>query len=207
MNPSFDFDAEPATGCLFPEPAAAKTPAPFVPRSFYRCADCLSVVATTGRHNRLQCGACEGQMEYMGNVTPAKRLAKTVTQCACDDRCTQARGPSCDCHCGGRFHGSKLTVTVTKDAGPVPVANLTSKIAAQARAAEYHAARTAASKAISARYKDVFDRKSICHLSSEDFALWREGQEFLRAFFTVCSGRTHQGRLKGLRSILDRATR
>lgn len=30
----------------------------------------------------------------------------TVTECPCDGRCTSAKGPNCDCSCGGQNHGS-----------------------------------------------------------------------------------------------------
>lgn len=28
-----------------------------------------------------------------------------VTDCPCDGRCTSAKGPNCDCSCGGKNHG------------------------------------------------------------------------------------------------------
>ena len=39
---------------------------------------------------------------------PARRVAieARVTETRCGARCTSALGPSCDCECGGREHGS-----------------------------------------------------------------------------------------------------
>lgn len=52
------------------------------------------------------------------------RLVKTEERCPCDARCTNAEGPNCDCQCGGVNHGTQALVTITVDAGPVPVANV-----------------------------------------------------------------------------------
>lgn len=36
----------------------------------------------------------------------ATEVKGTVTDCPCDGRCTSAKGPNCDCSCGGANHGS-----------------------------------------------------------------------------------------------------
>ena len=84
-------------------------------RNFYRCGDCLSVVAVDGRRQRLSC-ACGGTLEHMGRVE-GDRLTKTQYLCPCDGRCTGALGPNCDCQCGGANHGSGRVVEVQVDAG------------------------------------------------------------------------------------------
>lgn len=86
-----------------------------VNRWFVRCRDCLSVVAievapTAG----MLCGACDGKIETMGRVTRdgGRMVTGAYDACACDGRCTGARGPSCDCSCGGVNHGTGATVPV-----------------------------------------------------------------------------------------------
>lgn len=62
----------------------------------------------------------------MGKVGPSKttRLFQPEELCVCDGRCTNARGPNCECSCGGVNHGSQRTVKVWRDAGAVPSAKV-----------------------------------------------------------------------------------
>ena len=84
-------------------------------RHFYRCADCLSVVATDTKIQPVQCpraittrvgecAACGGAIEYMGQVH-GDHLARTELRVPCHARCTGALGPHCECQCGGENHG------------------------------------------------------------------------------------------------------
>jgi len=88
-----------------------------VQRFFYRCPDCLIVVALDHRPAPFaECDTCRtdtgaAHMEFMGQVHRDK-LVKEYDAPACDDRCTSARGPSCECKCLGQNHGSHLWVTV-----------------------------------------------------------------------------------------------
>jgi len=99
-------------------------------RHFYRCADCLSVVATETKIQPVQvppsyfysfgeCGACGGAIEYMGEVH-RDHLIRTALRVPCDGRCTGATGPSCDCRCGGKNHGSNRLVEVVVETGKLP---------------------------------------------------------------------------------------
>lgn len=36
----------------------------------------------------------------------ARAIKGSVTDCPCDGRCTSAKGPNCDCSCGGANHGA-----------------------------------------------------------------------------------------------------
>lgn len=100
-------------------------------RHFWRCLDCLSVMATDGEKAdfqhydpgrgvvfSLKCG-CNGRLDYMGEVH-RDRLATESWACPCDARCTNAPGPKCECSCGGKNHGTGIVVRVLKDAGGVP---------------------------------------------------------------------------------------
>lgn len=85
-------------------------------RHYYRCLECLDVFAVEHHHySDLHC-ACGGRCEYMGRVQQDV-LVRVEERTACDDRCTHARGPNCDCKCGGRNHGTGKTVTIIKVVG------------------------------------------------------------------------------------------
>lgn len=89
-------------------------------RWFVRCRDCLSVVAVEVQPTaEMRCGACDGKIEVMGRVTrDGKRMVTGAYDApACDARCTHARGPSCDCQCGGVNHGTGATVPVVEMEG------------------------------------------------------------------------------------------
>lgn len=92
-----------------------------VSRHCYRCTDCLAVWFVEGKFERRMDCACGSPAEYMGRVRQ-EVLVKTETRCACDGRCTNAFGPSCDCSCGGKNHGTGAVVEVEYVAGAVPKA-------------------------------------------------------------------------------------
>lgn len=101
-----------------------------VNRWFYRCRDCLAVVAIDSETPlrpywhvpQATCAACKGDMELMGRVSrDHAALVKDEERCACDARCTHAMGPNCDCKCGGENHGTGKVVEVVVVVGGVPV--------------------------------------------------------------------------------------
>ena len=47
-------------------------------------------------------------------------MHQVTVRSVCDNRCTSARGPGCECACGGKNHGSSLWVVETRDAGGIP---------------------------------------------------------------------------------------
>lgn len=47
----------------------------------------------------------------------ATRVRGFVTEHVCDARCTGAKGPNCECSCGGKNHGNDFMVGVTADLG------------------------------------------------------------------------------------------
>jgi hypothetical protein len=100
------------------DPAPAQAAEPQKPRHCYRCEDCLTVCFADGDQlPSAKCGACDGRMEHMGRVERG-RLKEDTYACPCDARCTSARGPNCDCLCGGKNHGSNAVVEVTRDFRP-----------------------------------------------------------------------------------------
>lgn len=112
-------------------------------RHYYRCRSCCHVVAVEGKLERETFCACNGKLEHLGRVTRAHRgLVLDSERCACDGRCTNAPGPSCDCRCGGANHGTGRVVAVEVDAGGVPRLRVEGVDECRARAAEYDSAMT-----------------------------------------------------------------
>ena len=85
-------------------------------RRCYRCCDCLDVVFTVESAKGAAC-VCGGYVEFLGRVE-GMRLTELRAECPCDERCTSARGPNCDCGCGGKNHGKGLVVRVVRSALP-----------------------------------------------------------------------------------------
>lgn len=79
--------------------------------TYWKCKDCLSAF-TVDKKIRPDICACGGDVYYMGAVTPDhKRFEKVGVKSACDERCTNAAGPLCNCQCGGPNHGTGKVVT------------------------------------------------------------------------------------------------
>lgn len=172
-------------------------------RSFWRCADCLSVLALedVSTTARFTCGACGGSLECMGRVE-RDRLVRDEHRCPCDHRCTAARGPRCDCKCNGRNHGSGLVVKVTIDAGGVPTATPYSTVRAQRVATEYREAVNAARARIDARYGAVLlAKREGRYLSPAEYGLLLAGRQEWSRLRQACAGRTHAGRLRALAHV------
>lgn len=100
-------------------------------RHFYRCLSCLEVFAVDGPElkpifvagNRYERGRCDcgGLIDHMGRVAANQTdLVVDKELCPCDDRCTNAKGPECNCKCHGANHGSKAVIKVTVVVGEVP---------------------------------------------------------------------------------------
>src|SRR5688572_14840449 len=113
-----------------------------VNRWFVRCRLCLSIAAIDAislPKGEIQCSACTGPIEIMGRVKDT-RLVMDAKVCACDGRCTHAKGPNCDCSCGGKNHGTGALVSITVDMGAVPRINIKPTEKALAVAKEFREA-------------------------------------------------------------------
>lgn len=179
-------------------------------RYFYRCADCLSVFTTAepipaGRDERGtqrlgRCGASGGWIEYMGR-TERSRLVTESLRCPCDARCTHARGPSCDCKCGGLNHGSGLWVRVTIDQGGIPVAHVAPD--ALSKAAQYRALTDRVRAALDRRYGALIARKCAGdYLSGAEFSAYLRGCQLKRQLWAAQELRSHAGRNGRLSALL-----
>ncbi len=58
--------------------------------------------------------------KVMGKVS-RNHLVNFMFAPPCDGRCTNARGPNCDCQCGGKNHGSQRLIETQINAGKVPL--------------------------------------------------------------------------------------
>lgn len=131
-------------------PATAPRTAPSTARWFLRCAECLVPVALDSERrpsDTIEC-VCGGKLSVMGRVHRG-RVVEDRERCACDSRCTHAKGPSCDCVCGGENHGSGALVSYTVDNGAARMVTTTPE-KQLARAAEFRAALADVDAAIAA---------------------------------------------------------
>jgi hypothetical protein len=141
-------------------------------RHFFRCVECCNVYAIEGESRRrgwggraytvppappaCDCGAAADRQEHMGKVGPSG-LSREFERCACDGRCTDALGPRCDCHCGGKNHGTHRVVrTVVVDGLPRIDASATLE-KRLAGVEQVRAAREAALARIRAAYPEACD--------------------------------------------------
>jgi len=100
-------------------------------RHFYRCLAIFAIDSPSRRPQKIQCG-CYGETEHMGRVQ-SDSLIKEHERCACDDRCTSARGPNCECKCGGENHRTNAVVKVIEQTIGIPfVENKHNRAAADA---------------------------------------------------------------------------
>lgn len=172
-------------------------------RHYYRCTDCLSIMAAEGKRleETAKCGICGGRLWWMGQVEGV-RLMKTSQACPCDGRCTGATGPKCDCSCGGENHGSGMVVTVVRDAGDVPVLTPPDKRGkALAIATEWRAA-------LAAIYADVelarLGSALRCYAAGgyvEGYGLYNDVRSFKAAMHDAKASRSHAGRMRKLDGI------
>lgn len=168
-----------------------------VARWFVRCTTCLAVSAVEEHPNigDWQCGICGGSFENMGRVE-RDRLIHEHHAAICDDRCTSARGPICNCKCGGKYHGSHMVVRVVRDAGPVPTVTPNSgREQARLNADEFRRMRTAAL----ALLDPLVASRSRGYLPAAEFSRLRELQAALRKAYAA---RIHAARVKALRAVV-----
>ncbi len=171
-------------------------------RHFYRCLGCLDVLVLEtrltmeGGTSVATCGTCAQHFEYMGRVE-RDRLVQDRVQCKCDDRCTSARGPLCECQCGGKNHGAGLLgyVVVAVDAGAVPVVHSKNPFKATKALEQYR--KFCALKTACLAELDTLRarRRSDGYLERRDFDRLRDLD---RAATKMHTDRTHAARLKTL---------
>lgn len=174
-----------------------------IARHYYRCRACCHVVAVEGKLETEQAPngatvpiarcACDGRLELLGRVGPKPGLWRDSERCACDARCTNAPGPSCDCRCGGANHGTGRVVPVEVAAGGVPRLRVDCADACRARAAEY----AAAAEPHRARLRAM---RQVRADSGRLRPTWEE-QALADALGKIAALRTHKGRLRALAEL------
>jgi hypothetical protein len=136
-----------------------------------RCTTCDRPVAATveghtSDHTTIACPDCAGACK-------AERLYGTVVAARCNAACEGARGPACECACGGSNHGGSW-----ERRGPdLPAGQLAAYRADKARRAEAAAARRARKVAAlqdshtlwAAAHEDV-----VTHLADRDAIAWSD---------------------------------
>lgn len=187
--------------------ARAANPRPTRPPRWYvRCSDCLSVAAVdAGAPPRDATCACGGKIESMGKVTRFGRLhVATREETPCDDRCTGAQGPKCDCPCSGENHGSGRVVEIEVTTG-VPRIVMLDIAQSQARAAEYRAALAEATASVESRHGRgrVAGEAKLAGswIGTDEYGTMRQYHYALASVRRAKALRTHKGRLRALAAI------
>lgn len=165
-------------------------------RWFYRCRDCLTTVVVEGPAMlTAECAACDGPIETMGRVMPSGRLGVLEHRVPCDARCTHARGPKCECPCGGENHGTGLLVPVWRVAGASPRIQVPVADESLQRAREW---REALGAARGERDRLLAEKREQGWLGAER---WDRLDRLRRAISAAQSKRTHAGRMRALLSL------
>lgn len=178
-----------------------------VQRWFYRCVGCLSVTAAnveltqrwTGKAYGApgRCGACGDEVESMGRVGSAGRIVKDSLRCPCDERCTGALGPNCECKCGGANHGTNMLVKVETDVGGVPVLRPIDADKAVRVAEEY---RSLLGLLVAERTRLNKVKAAQGWIGDEAYSRLYRVQTVIRK---AQKARTHAGRMKELGKVAD----
>jgi hypothetical protein len=173
-------------------------------RWFLRCPECLSVVATDVESNlppKIHCSVCHVPVEVMGRVY-RDTLVKDEELCPCDDRCTAAQGPHCDCKCGGKNHGSHALVWVTVVVGGVPTVTPIDIEKARETAKAYKEAREKAESALQAKYGAVLEEMKKGGWV-KDYTLWRTVRELQVGVRKASKMKSQWARIKAFGKILE----
>lgn len=169
-------------------------------RWFYKCPICLSVVAIDGRPIQgLQCSLCNRQMTVMGKVQ-GQHLVRKELLTPCDARCTGAEGPSCNCQCGGKNHGTKALVEMVFDAGGIPKVR-PPDAAATKRREEFLAAREEASQRIEALLGKPLVEAYKKGTWIDDREKWEDAHYVIGEYHAATALKSQKGRLKALAKV------
>jgi hypothetical protein len=184
-------------------------------RHFYRCIDCLSVVATEAKIHPVQippsyayscgeCGACGGRIEYLAEVCRDHWQRKEL-RVPCDARCTGAIGPHCECQCGGENHGSNRMVEVVVETGKLPRVMIPSD--ARAKGEAYRELLGTVRSAHDVHFGRVFQlKRNGVYLSPPEWYRFCEGQRLNQRILAARELRSHAGRYRKLNAILAEIT-
>lgn len=171
-------------------------------RYYVQCSKCLTkaVIETETYPHRPVCVACEGECRVMGRVE-GDRFARVEERCPCDERCTSAQGPKCECSCGGANHGSNLLVPVVVEAGIVKV-QIVATDEAKARRVEVEALTAEAKAAIERKFGALLEAKRRGEWI-QDWASFMEAGRMRDGIRHALKLNSHKGRIGGLKKVID----
>ena len=173
-------------------------------RHFYRCVDCLDLTVIDGQQQHEILCDCGARLNYMGHVN-GDTLRIDAERSACDDRCTSATGPNCDCGCGGVNHGTNRVVQVQIITGNVP--QVTARANLATRCAQVAAWRRAI---LEARERaDAATHGTISAMQRgqriKDKALWWQARDYQAAIRKASDYQSHKRRMSALAAIAQTA--
>lgn len=186
METLFSFNVKPVTPKLNTD------------RHYFKCRDCLRTFVTEGRADAEICH-CGGKVVYMGKVFAENKYGHTEEKCACDERCTHARGPSCSCSCGAVNHGTGAVVQIDVIDGKVRVTTpcLPKEIAI---ATEWRNALENAISAMEKVYSDDMAKMRLgIHIPHHRWIGVRDTREMLSK---AKMAKTHKGRMEILSKLV-----
>ncbi len=205
----------------------ATTPAVKPVRVYLKCLDCLSTACVTTnkhkstwsgavyqfpelfkrdeqRHNNPwrgpTCAACGGEMELMGEVTRT-HYHQMGEKCACDERCTGAAGPSCDCSCSGENHGTGKMVPYCVASGRVEVKATPDALAA---VAEFKTLCVEFDRVWDNYYRGVTNQKTQRRLYDSEYRDYMEGQNYRSFYRKAKQAKTHKVRMNKIKALIER---
>lgn len=155
---------------------------------------------------RMRCSACEAQVEVMGQVH-YQRIVNIEQHTPCDARCTMASGPSCDCQCGGKNHGSKITIAAALDAGGIPRVTPPNPEKAIRVHTEWLRAKEGAEERIRKHFPGFRREAPIPpNLSTWETVQLQRARKYTDQIALAGRMKTHHGRLKAIESIHAKLT-
>ena len=191
-----------------------------IDRWFIRCTLCLAVAAVgekpqqphdwQGRvnPNAIRCTICNVPMEVMGRVSkPPLGTGWLVTgqsiESPCDARCTNAKGPNCDCSCKCANHGSQLVVIVDRTDG-IPKITPKDDAGARKRRDEFLALVERANALCPSGLGLAQRKRAGEYLTPAEFATLQRYTAIACQVSAAKKLRTHAGRVKSLTAYIER---
>lgn len=164
-------------------------------RYYLRCKWCLSVGTVEAEYppSAMNCGHCGAPVENMGRVVRGGRVIGERS--VCDERCTCAIGPNCDCQCGGENHGAGLKATVEIVGSALTLRTPKAKDVERG---------TAIREAVKARREAISNDSAYrakcagAYVSGAQFARYLTVRRKLEALNAIVALRSHAGREKAL---------
>lgn len=162
-------------------------------RYCYRCTNCLALFVSAEYISNCyvaECMVCLNKgVERMGIIGPDQRRKTEKIQCKCDNRCVWAKGPLCDCVCGGANHQSGYAgytqVVIDNGIPRLTCTDLDTCLKHQAQATEY---------------KELMDSVKNLPLDNVPNAGWYRRGTLHKAW----KSRLHKHRVKVLNDFLEK---